>query len=125
MITAISGFPFPWGSIDSLDQTPSSNETALMQASDLYIPESGTSFALWIKQSELIIIAFGGSFIAPFGVPSKKPASPFPFARFAAVNSSAFYLYHQINSTIFAEDVWDSGARNWVSSKNISISVWD
>ena len=125
IIIAISElFDGPYGLIGKFDQTPSSNETALIQASDLFIPKTGPSFALWVKQNQLKMIAYGGSRMVPLGAPPPTPASPFPFARFAAINSSAFYLYHQINSTVFAEDVWDSAALNWVSSENITISTW-
>ena len=113
--------------LDPLDLAPNSNETALMQASDIFVPTGGLGFGLWVKGTKLIMLAFGGSLMVPDnGAPSQKaPASPFPFARFAAINDTAFYLYHQINSSVFAEDVWDSGALDWVSSTNISISTWN
>lgn len=112
--------------MDPLDLAPASNETALIQTSDIFVPD-GLGFGLWVKGTKLIMLAFGGSLMVPDnGAPSQKaPASPFPFARFAAINDTAFYLYHQINSSVFAEDVWDSGAFDWVSSKNISISIWN
>ncbi|KAL9118691.1 MAG: hypothetical protein Q9187_004762 [Circinaria calcarea] len=114
---------------DILGLAADSNETALMQASDVFVPSDPRSFGLWVKETKLIMFAFGGTLMVPDndnGVPSQKaPASPFPFARFAAINDTAFYLYHQINSSVFAEDIWDSGARNWVSSQNISISIWN
>ena len=100
-------------------------DVPLMQASDFFIPDDGPSFTLWVKEQKLIMAAWGGDLMVPYGQPPNLPKSPFPFARFAAVNQTNFYLYHQINSSHFAEDVWDSEALNWVLSTNISISEWD
>ena len=53
------------------------------------------------------------------------PASPFPFARLASTaptNSSVFYLYHQINDVVFAEDTYDATSGSWTAT-NFSISV--
>ena len=42
------------------------------------------------------------------------PKSPFPFARLASVTSQSMtYLYHQINSTKFAEERWDGIEGYW------------
>ena len=52
-----------------------------------------------------------------------SPTSPFPFARPAAatvVDSTTFYLYHQINGSVLVEDIWDMATVSW-SSSNISI----
>ena len=57
--------------------------------------------------------------------PTASPSSPFPYPRLAStlpVNSTAIYIYHQINATIFAEEVWDEAVGSWRSS-NVSISV--
>ena len=108
-----------------LDPAPSPNETAIIRASDFFVPENGPSFGLWVKEGKLIMLPYGGSLMVPSGGPQEAPVSPFPFTRFAAVNITSFFLYHQINASCFAEEIWDSEALNWVSSTNISVSVWD
>ncbi|MCJ1247113.1 hypothetical protein MMC30_004324 [Trapelia coarctata] len=53
------------------------------------------------------------------------PTSPFPFMRLATttpVGSAAFYLYHQIDATTFAQDVFDNQSQRWWSF-NISIET--
>lgn len=104
-----------------MDLALASNET------DIFLPNDGQGFGLWVKQTKLMMVAFGVNEI-PLGsdsLPSQAaPASPFPFARFAAINDTSFFLYHQISPSLLAEDIWDFEARIWVS-KNITISTWN
>ena len=54
---------------------------------------------------------------------STLPSSSFSYSRMtttSSINSSVIYLYHQVDGTTFAEDIWDSSASGW-SSSNISI----
>ena len=94
------------------------NETASVQASDLFINDNPVFFGLWVDETKPIMISFGDS-------PAESPRSPFPFPRFAALKSTELFLYHHINSSCFVEDVWGNEAHNWVRSTNISISTWD
>lgn len=61
------------------------------------------------------------------GFPVIAPESPFPFARLASTSpnttdNTEFILYHQINDTVFAEDVYDTTGEHWIS-RNFSIST--
>ena len=59
-------------------------------------------------------------------MPQEGPDTPFPYTRLATatqVNSTVFSLFHQINSTTFAEDIWDSQAMRWTTN-HIDIHVW-
>ena len=103
--------------------TPSVNDTAV-QASDwvqTYIGNTAdqntmSQYNFWVN----------GSTLSDFGVIGQTPkyienppASPFPYARLAVTtteNTTAFYLYHQINESYFAEDVWDSSIDGWTSA---------
>ena len=58
---------------------------------------------------------------------SRFPATSFPFSRlagcYAASSSSSppiFYIYHQLNATIIAEEVFDPSIGNWASN-NITV----
>ena len=63
----------------------------------------------------------GYGFINPLG----SPNSPFPFIRLASstpINSSLIFIYHQINESVFAEDMYDTSIGYWVSA-NITVSI--
>lgn len=53
------------------------------------------------------------------------PISPFPFRRLAVTKLDStegiYYLYHQINGTIFAEDRYDIATDVWYST-NITLT---
>ena len=58
------------------------------------------------------------------GKDTGSPESPFPYRRlggFSPDNGSVLYLYHQINSTTFAEDHWNQASGFW-DSTNFTIS---
>ena len=72
-------------------------------------------YALWVNGTDL-------SFELSTGL-KIPPSSPFPHTRMALTNptnSTALYLYHQINATTIAEDIWDGSDLGWASS-NITI----
>ena len=53
------------------------------------------------------------------------PDNEFPFARLASVTTSdqsMTFVYHQINSTTFAEEQWDFALNAWNPSINITVS---
>jgi len=54
-----------------------------------------------------------------------NPIAPFPYTRLAVTTppaSKAFYLYHQINASTLAEDIYDTAVSSW-GSTNITISM--
>ncbi|KAL9583823.1 MAG: hypothetical protein Q9203_004915 [Teloschistes exilis] len=62
-------------------------------------------------------IAYGGT--------TQSPTSRFPFNRLTstyATNSNSTYLYHQLNDTVLAEELWDGTSGFWISS-NITIDT--
>ena len=53
------------------------------------------------------------------------PDNEFPFARLASVTAadqSATFIYHQLDSTTFAEEQWDYSLNAWHPSINITVS---
>ena len=53
------------------------------------------------------------------------PDNEFPFARLAnmtTTDQSATFIYHQIDSTTFAEEQWDFSLNAWRPSINITVS---
>ena len=84
---------------------------------------SGTlrgSYGLWVNGTTLSYVWIG--YLEDFG---GVPISPCPYTRLATTTpngSTAFYMYHQINVSTMAEDIWDSGRATW-SSTNISIAT--
>ncbi|MCJ1479311.1 hypothetical protein MMC13_007996 [Lambiella insularis] len=76
----------------------------------LVIPNS----ILWVNGTNLILQTVGyGS------LPTGPPESPFPYTRLAIsapANSTSFHLYHQINSSALAEDLFDLDVRGWIST---------
>ena len=51
------------------------------------------------------------------------PATPFPYSSLAfykPMNSSTKYLYHQLNATVIAEEIWEEEIGSW-RSNNITI----
>jgi len=72
------------------------------------------TFNLWVNGTTL-----SGD---PLG-PSSPHLSPFPYTRLATTtppNSSAAYLFHQVNALILAQDIWDASILSW-QSRNITI----
>ena len=56
-----------------------------------------------------------------FQVPA--PNVSFPFRRLAGITSSdqAYFLYHQINGTTFAEEQYDATSNDWLLSSYITV----
>ena len=77
-------------------------------------------YYLWVNGTTLS--SFYDPDVSMFNNP---PTSAFPYTRLAATTtdgSTAFYLYHQINESIIAEDVWDRALGSW-SSSTINIAT--
>ena len=77
-------------------------------------------FVVWVNGTELAVIYFLSD--DPKLLPSSGPL--FPFKRLASAtspDSSASYLYHQINGTTFAEEQWDNSTNQWLSSSYITV----
>ena len=58
--------------------------------------------------------------------PTINPTTPFPYPKLATTvktKGTAFSLFHQINATTFAEDMWDSDARIWKSAY-VDVHTW-
>lgn len=56
---------------------------------------------------------------------SAPPESSFPFARLASAtvsDLSTTYLYHQINGTTIAEELWDNSLNAWMATEYITVS---
>ncbi|MCJ1383887.1 hypothetical protein MMC17_007001 [Xylographa soralifera] len=86
---------------------------------NIFGPNTFGPSGYWVNDSTLTSFAGFGKSQARFS------ASPFPYTRLASTspwNSEAFYMYHQINASMLAEDVWDVGQAAWTSS-NISIAT--
>ena len=82
--------------------------------------DSVGNYGLWVNGTALSFLP--ALYSSPI---SNTGTSPFPFTRLAAtsfIGSTAFYLYHQINTSTFAEDVWDTTVSSW-SSSYISIQT--
>ena len=97
-------------------------DTTLLKRSDWVQPVIGNlssiydiySYYLWVNG-----ITLSGIFDTTAPILDSPPASPFPYARLATTtpdNSEAFYLYHLINQSTFAGDVWDQSLGTWSSS---------
>lgn len=80
----------------------------------------GSIYGFWVNGSNL-------TWIMQTLHRTTKPQSPFPFTRLAntsSENSNILYMYHQINETIVAEDLYDDTTAHWIFS-NISIEIVD
>ncbi len=94
-------------------------ETKLIQQSDIAL--FGTYFTpVWVNASRLATI-YGGQ------TEELVTTSDiiFPFARLASVtlaDQSTTFLYHQINSTTFAEEQWDTAEGAWLDTEYIIVS---
>lgn len=82
------------------------------------IPDRSSVYILWVNNTRL-------SYVSGFGSPKMSlESSPFPFPRiggFSLLNTTSFFLYHQLNNTAFAEDEWDSHSDQWAASTEVSI----
>lgn len=74
-------------------------------------------YGLWVNDTQL-------SNASPNALAATKSASSFPFSRlagFSPLNTTYFFVYHQLNETAFVEDKWDMIVGDWVS-KDFTIS---
>ena len=97
-------------------------KTDLLKAVTYLSTNLSGNYMLWVNATTLVTVNFG-----PIGEGRliNEPLSSFPFGRMATttpVGSRAFYLYHQLNGSILAEEVWDSGHLVWTSS-NVSVAI--
>ena len=73
-----------------------------------------------MNQTKLSFLSNGGQDKLP-----ETPSTPFPYPRIATtttINNRAFYVYHQLNETTMAQEVWDPNSPNW-SSVYIDVAV--
>ena len=81
-------------------------------------------YATWVTSTQIenfdLVFFFNGPGIEKT-LPSayKRLATSIP----TGVQSSIFYLYHQVNESAFAEHTYDHNAGSWIVSKNISITT--
>ena len=78
---------------------------------------SPLEFAVWVRGIEPIILN-------NYGFETPAPNVSFPFRRLAGGISSdqaAYFLYHQINDTTFAEEQFDASSSDWLPSSYIPI----
>lgn len=76
-------------------------------------PTLGRVLGFWVKNQTLTPLS--GDFYSK----SPSPQSLFPFSRLASivpVNSSDFFIYHQLNASSFGEERWDDSFGGWVSN---------
>lgn len=101
----------PSATTDPSQQTAAYNESLIgdVNIAQVFVNNSSsktyTLFAFWVNGTSLA--AYTTDNIAL----STQPRSPFPFTRLAgtiASNSSNIYLYHQINGSAIAEDVYNT-----------------
>lgn len=76
-------------------------------------------FVVFVQKSELSFLWIGGLDTAPM------PRSSFPFTRlakaFSVNDSTVTFLYHQLDTSTFAEEQWDTSIGDWLPTTNISI----
>ena len=121
------GFKYPVnttiGAQPDVPSAPFVDDTAV-RASDWVVVQTGnvaqydsvSAFRLWVNGSALSYMGTIDQTPKPVQTPLM---SPFPYNRLAVTsveNITAFYLFHQINETAIAEDVWDSSIEGWTSS---------
>ena len=111
-----------------MDQvTVSESDLAKFKESDISVislnyTASDGPYAFWVNSTSL-------QAIDDFAVPDRIPRlSPCPYKRIVTaipvgVESSIFYLYHQINESTFAEHAFDHSAGSWIDSRSISITT--
>ncbi|KAM0800348.1 hypothetical protein BDR22DRAFT_972912 [Usnea florida] len=74
---------------------------------------------IWINGTQPTLVPWGYH-----GGPT-LPSNEFPFKRLASFNSAdglTTFLYHQMNGTTFAEEVWDDELRAWSPTQYITVS---
>lgn len=82
-----------------------------------FLPDEQKEQIVWLNQSRL----------DPYDISGRRGQSPknrFPYPHFAstwATNSTNSYVYHQLNDTVIAGELWDGGESDFWISKNITI----
>ena len=80
----------------------------------------GDGEVLWFNGSTPTILDSSDNFDLPV------PNVTFPYRHFGStygVNATQTYVYHQVNDSTIAEEVWEKQSSLWQRSKNISIEV--
>ena len=91
------------------------DDYSLIHRSD--IATYGDRFYIWINGTRPVTWTVMGT------VEPGTPKGSFPFARLASVTSqSVTYLYHQINRTTFAEELWDHSGEAWGTTEYIHVT---
>ena len=105
-----------------LESTPPSKDYVSIHQSDVAAFCSQPLCAVWINGTQPALIPVPPGRI-PLPEDAALPKNDFPFKRLASVSdSSATYLYHQMNGTTFAEEQWDDTLRAWIRTEYITIS---
>lgn len=100
---------------------PAPGNYTLLRQSDIVSP------GLWVNGTQLANL--GGNnpqhnYLLN-SIPQGTPKNTFPFkrlARFISSDGSTTYLYYQMNGTTFAEEKYDWGQRQWLSTEYFTVS---
>ena len=126
--TATGATPLPSSTVEPSQRSATYNESLIgdVNIAQVFInttsaSSSYTLFGFWVNGTSLA--AYTTKNIAL----STMPESPFPFSRLAGTtvgNSSDVYLYHQINETAIAEDVYNTDGGFFTTTyMNIAVST--
>ena len=125
--TATGASPLPSSTVEPSQRSATYNESLIgdVNIAQVFIntgsASSYTLFGFWVNGTSLA--AYTTKNIAL----STMPKSPFPFSRLAGTtvgNSSDVYLYHQINETFIAEDVYNTDGGFFTTTyMNIAVST--
>ncbi|MCJ1479151.1 hypothetical protein MMC13_007835 [Lambiella insularis] len=112
---ATVGFQFPGleGNVSAVDFTQGCVTNGSTSDARVY--------GFWVNGTTLSSITSFGNDVYP----TTSPSSQFPYTRLASTspgNGTEILLYHQINDTAFAEDVYDTSGGVW-SSSSFTIST--
>ena len=100
-----------------LGSTPAAEDYSSIHQSD--IAAFGSAHGIWINGTQPVLIETRDY------EKVMLPSNEFPFTRLASATSadqSTTYLYHQMNGTTFAEEVWDDALENWLNPEYITVS---
>ena len=126
--TATRASALPSTTIDPSQQSAAYNESLIgdVNIAQVFINNTGTTatsytlFGFWVNGTSLAAYTTKN-----IGL-STMPKSPFPFSRLAGTtvgNSTDVYLYHQINESSIAEDVYNTDGGFFTTTyMNISVS---
>ena len=107
---------------DRFPTQDTSAKTDLVKAITYVDKDSVENYMLCVDGTTLINVQLAG---LGESKPGNTALSPFPYTRMATTTpagSRAFYLYHRLNGSILAEEVWDSGRLAW-TALNISVAI--